>query len=202
MEKLLLFIKHKLGYVWNIIEIFNDTLFRMFFKKNLEKTLPVVFRDCAKGPYIYRRLKGEDLEKLLLLISKQQSSDLKYFQPHQFDPLSIYKQFKKKSFLMMGVLDGDFLVGYFFLRFFFNRKCFVGRLIDKEYRGKGIGNVMNSIMYETAWRMGFRCLSTISRNNKSVMNAHQGNRHMVVLKELKNDYLLVEFVPSKDKKEK
>ena len=53
---------------------------------------------------------------------------------------------------------------------------------------------MNFIMYETAWRMGFRCLSTISRNNIAVMRAHAKNPTMVVLKELSNDYLLVEFV--------
>ena len=53
---------------------------------------------------------------------------------------------------------------------------------------------MNKIMYETAWRMNFRCLSTISRNNIKVMRAHAKNSAMVVLKELQNDYLLVEFI--------
>jgi GNAT superfamily N-acetyltransferase len=70
----------------------------------------------------------------------------------------------------------------------------VGRLTDKDYRGIGIGKAMNRIMYETAWRMGFRCLSTISRNNTLVMKAHAENRNMVVLKELAGDYMLVEFV--------
>jgi hypothetical protein len=74
-------------------------------------------------------------------------------------------------------------------------------LIDQKYRGRGIGVVMNSIMYETAWRMKFRCLSTISRNNNSVMRAHSGNRNMKVLKELKNDYLLVEFIPESEMQE-
>jgi hypothetical protein len=95
---------------------------------------------------------------------------------------------------MMGSFDGNKMTGYFFLRFFANKKCFVGRLIDKDYRGRGIGPVMNNIMYETAWRMSFHCLSTISRNNKAVMRAHAKNRTMIVLKELQNDYLLVEFI--------
>jgi len=85
-------------------------------------------------------------------------------------------------------------VGYFFLRFFANRKCFVGRIIDREYRGMGIGNGMNRIMYRTAWNMGFRCLSTMSKNNSAVMKAHQKNSSMLVLKELQNDYILVEFI--------
>ncbi len=55
---------------------------------------------------------------------------------------------------------------------------------------------MNFIMYETAWRMGFRCLSTISRNNAAVMRAHSGNRSMRILKELNDGYMLVEFIQS------
>jgi hypothetical protein len=95
---------------------------------------------------------------------------------------------------MMGVFEKDKLVGYFFLRCFWNRKCFVGRLIDYNYRGKGIGWIMNNIMYNVAWDSGFRCLSTISRNNKAVMTAHSRNPAMIILKELQNDYMLVEFV--------
>ena len=94
----------------------------------------------------------------------------------------------------MYAFDGDRLAGYFFLRFFANRKCFVGRILDREYRGKGIGNEMNRIMYRTAWSMGFRCLSTMSKNNRAVMKAHSRNSTMVVLKELQSEYILVEFV--------
>ena len=138
-----------------------------------------------------------DSRLLFNLINSQPASDLEYFKPHAFDENSIQKQMKKKSFLMMGAFDNDSLVGYFFLRFFANKKCFVGRLIDKKYRGLGIGWIMNDIMYQTAWGMNFRCLSTISKNNNAVINAHLTNRHMIVLKELKNDYLLVEFLPDK-----
>jgi hypothetical protein len=145
-------------------------------------------------PFTFRILSTKDAEALFELLKSQNQQDLKYFSPHSFDLDSIQKQLNKRSFLMMGAFDGNRMVGYFFLRFFANRKCFVGRLIDKEYRGKGIGPLMNEIMYETSWGMGFRCLSTISKNNHAVMNAHSKNRSMVILKELQNDYLLVEFV--------
>jgi len=198
MEKLLLFIKHRLGFLWNMIETVNNSLFGLFYGPKLEKTLPGVFADFSRGAFQYRELTRADAGDLFHLIGDQPDSDLEYFRPHGFDLDSIQRQMKKVSFLMMGVFSNDTLVGYFFLRFFANRKCFVGRLIDKEYRGKGIGAVMNDIMYETAWRMHFRCLSTISRNNHAVMKAHSGNRHMIVLKELKNHYLLVEFLPAED----
>jgi hypothetical protein len=194
MEKLLIFIKHHFLFLWRIIERTNSLVFSILFENRMLKILPQVFDDSAAPPYTYRRLSIIDAEPLHKLIMMQDPSDLEYFRPHKFDLKSIKSQFTNRSLLMMGVFDGTSLVGYFFLRFFANKKCFVGRLIDSEYRGKGIGSVMNFIMYETAWRMRFRCLSTISRKNTAVMRAHSRNQTMVVLKELENDYLLVEFI--------
>ncbi len=194
MEKILIFIKHHFGFLWKIIEWINGSLFQCFYSSRLEKILPQVFNESANSTFLFRRLQISDAESLYDLIENQEKSDLEYFSPHGFDMVSIERQFKNRSFLMMGVFDKEKMIGYFFLRFFVNRKCFVGRLIDKQYRGKGIGLIMNDIMYETSWRMDFRCLSTISKNNKSVMKAHAKNPTIRILKELQNDYMLVEFV--------
>ena len=194
MEKILIFIKHGIPFLWKLIEWINSVSFVLFYQKKMEKVLPQLFIEQEVPPFSYRRLNVLDAEPLFNLIDSQISTDLKFFSPHAFDLHSIIKQFNNKAFLMMGAFDGEEIVGYFFLRFFANKKCFVGRLIDTEYRGKGIGFVMNNIMYETAWRMRFHCLSTISRNNKAVMGAHKKNSSIRVLKELQNDYLLVEFV--------
>jgi hypothetical protein len=199
MEKILIFIKHNLKFLWKIIEWGNGIVFSVFFKSRMEKVLLSVFNEFTFPPYSFRKLQKQDTEALFNLIKSQNASDLKYFSPHGLDFVSISKQFDNLSFLMMGSFDGEKLIGYFFLRFFANRKCFVGRLIDRDYRGKGIGPGMNKIMYETAWRMGFRCLSTISRNNTAVMRAHANNKTMIILKELRNDYLLVEFVNNANK---
>ncbi len=198
VERVLIFIKHHLGFLWRILEWANGILFSLLFRSRMLKVLPGVFDEFSEAPYSYERLNKADAMKLYDLIHSQDAPDLTHFSPHGFDPNSIRKQLLKPAFQMMGVFDGEKLVGYFFLRFFVNRKCFVGRIIDKTYRGKGIGEVMNNIMYETAWRMGFRCLSTISRKNKAVLGAHAKNRAMVLLKELSNEYILVEFVNRKE----
>ena len=70
----------------------------------------------------YRKLDLNDLDLLYELIQSQKKSDLEYFNPHGFDPGSILKQYSNPSFLMMGVFEGDKMLGYFFLRFFVNRK--------------------------------------------------------------------------------
>ncbi len=194
MEKLLLFIKHRFSFLWSMIELINGVLFNVFFAAQLRKICKIVLAEFLKPPYFFRELNLKDSRALYEMINLQEPGDLIYFKPHEFDLRSIENQFKKPDFLMMGVFDGECIIGYFFLRFFINRKCFVGRLIAKEYRGKGIGEVMNMIMYETAWRMGFRVMSTISKKNHLVMKAHSKNPYMRILKELDNDYLLVEFV--------
>jgi len=194
MERILLFIKHNLIALWRIIDRFNGLLFNFIFSARLNKVLPGVFSDAPQDGFTYRRLNSADLNTLYDLISSQPSSDLKFFNPHGFDHKSLAAHLKKPSFLMMGAFKEEKMVGYFFLRFFVNRRCFVGRLIDRQFRGMNIGTKMNFIMYETAWRMKFRCLSTISKHNMAVMKAHARNRQMRILRDLPNDYLLVEFV--------
>ena len=194
MERILIFIKHHLGFLWKIIDKINESLFHLLYKSRLDIQLPGVFNDLKKSDYFFRKLEITDLVALEKLLSDQPKNDLRYFKPHGFDLKSLNVQFLKPSFLMIGAFEGEKLVGYFFIRFFTNRKCFVGRLIDKEHRGKGIGVAMNYVMYETAWRMNFRCLSTISIKNDYIMHAHARNHQMVIIKELQNDYLLVEFV--------
>lgn len=194
MEKVLIFIKHHLKFLWKIIEWGNGLLFYLAYNRTLGQTLSVVLSKSSGSVYTHRKLIKSDAKSLHLLVNSQPSSDLEFFSPHGFDNDSILRQFRNRAFLMIGVFEEDTLVGYFFLRFFANKKCFVGRLIDRKHRGKGIGHEMNRIMYDTAWGMNFRCLSTISKNNKAVMGAHAKNQAMIVLKELKNDYLLVEFV--------
>jgi hypothetical protein len=194
MEKILIFIKHNLGFLWNIIEWINSITFSLFYGSRIGKISLMIFKELPVSKFSYNRLNLSDADGLVDFIKSQKKSDLEYFHPHGFDLKSIRKQFRNRSFLMMGAFNGDKIIGYFFLRFFVNNKCFVGRLIDYNYRAKGIGLTMNTIMYEIAWRMGFRCFSTISRNNTAVMRSHSKNPTMVVLKELQNDYILVEFV--------
>lgn len=194
MEKFLIFIKHHVGFLWKVIEWGNGVVFAMIYRSELLRILPGVFREYTLASFSFNRLSPSNAPQLYELIKNQKDTDLEYFRPHGFGLKDIEDQFNNRALLMMGVFDKDKLVGYFFLRFFYNRKCFVGRLIDEHYRGRGIGNVMNTIMYEVAWRMKFKCLSTISRNNRLVMHAHSRNSHIKVIKELQGDYLLVEFV--------
>ncbi len=192
--RLLIYVKHNFKFTWQLIEWLNAVLFKMLCCHKFNQNLSAVIKQYGLPGYRFCQIAANDLTSLQSLINKQALGRLDYFKPHGFDAKAILKAYKNPSFLMMGVFDGPQLVGYFFLRCFWNRKCFVGRLIDQPYEGKGIGRVMNSIMYNIGWSMNFRVLSTISKNNHLVMRSHSGNKTMRVLKELPNDFLFVEFV--------
>ena len=194
MVKILLYIKHHLSFLWQLIEWLNAFLFNILHRKRFKRVLPEVIKYYGLPGFSFRQLAANELPALHTLINKQGPGRLDYFKPHGFDLASLQKVYKNPSFIMMGAFEGPHLVGYFFLRCFWNRKCFVGRLIDEPYERRGIGRVMNSIMYNTGWNAGFRVLSTISKNNHLVMKSHANNPLMVVLKELDNDFLFVEFI--------
>lgn len=194
ITKILILIKHKFPYIWKFTDKFNSILFKLFFYKRFNSEVVKTLDLYKLDPYEFRILKNSDLESVSNLILSQKSERLSFFKPHGFSLKDLQAIYNLNSFIMMGVFDEGKMVGYFFLRCFANKQCFVGRLIDESSEGKGIGRVMNEIMYNTAWNAGFKCLSTISKNNNMVMRSHSNNNTMIILKELPNDYLFVEFI--------
>jgi len=142
----------------------------------------------------FRFLTSADQAALLQLLYSLESELSGYFEPHDFTYEAIRKQLKNRAFFMMGAFSQQTLVGYFFIRAGINKQCFVGRMIHKDYRSQGIGRKMNQIMYHSSWDVRFRVFATLSPNNKLVMQSHKSNSGMRVLKELPDNYQLVEFV--------
>ena len=194
MIRVLIYIKHHLNFLWCCIDWLNSVLFRLLHGKKFYYVTKNVIASHALSGFDFRLIKSGDLKNLQIFLSAQPSGRIAFFKPHGFDKKTLQKVFANPAFLMMAVFDGPRMAGYFFLRCFWNKKCFVGRLIDKSYEGKGIGRIMNEIMYHAAWESGFRCFSTISRNNKLVMKSHSKNKNIKELKELDDDYILIEFV--------
>ena len=196
MTRLLLYIKHKIPIVWQTIDWLNGMLFRVMHRDSLLQQSDRCFEEFMLEGYSFRRLHTDDVAAIFDLLSRQRDGRLEYFNPHSFDRSSLERVSRNAAFLMFGVFCGEKLVGYFFLRCFWNKKCFVGRLIDEPHERNGIGRVMNSILYNTAWGSGFRCFTTVSTANESVMRSHRRNPFAHVVEELPNDYLLIEFVPA------
>jgi hypothetical protein len=194
MARLLLFIKHHLPWLWVFVDWVNARLYSLFYRRQMVTVSKKVFSEFGLEGFEFRALSNGDLPSLESLLHSQGTERLRYFQPHGFDQKSLRRMMTNPAFMMFGVFADRALVGYFFLRCFWNRKCFVGRVIDQSSEGRGIGRVMNNIMYEIAWRSRFRCMTTISRKNAAIMRSHRNNPHARTIGGLANDYLLVEFV--------
>lgn len=195
IARTLLFIKHRLPWLWVLVDWLNARLFSLFHRKRVLVQVNRAFGDFPLEDFEFAPLCSDDLDALVELLRGQGEARLRFFRPHGFDRASVQRMFANPSFLMFGAFHDRRLVGYFFLRCFWNRKCFVGRLIDQPFEGKGIGRTMNNIMYHAAWWSGFRCFTSISTNNKWIMRAHAGNPHAKFVSNLANDYQLIEFVP-------
>jgi len=195
LTRFLLFVKHRIPWLWVVVEWINARLYRLLHQTGMAHQAERAFAEFGLEGYEFRPLVQSDLEALGHLLQSQAELRLRYFQPHGFDRSSLANMLKNPAFLMFGAFSGDKLVGYFFLRCFWNRKCFVGRLIDQSHEGRGVGRVMNQIMYHTAWRSGFRCFTTISRHNNAIVRSHSNNPSARLVGDLAKDYLLVEFLP-------
>lgn len=191
----LLSIKHRLPVLWRLVDWVNARLYGLLHRQRMAVEVARAFADFRLEGFEFAPLVADDLAALEAMLERQGAARLRYFQPHGFDHRSLVRMFSNPAFLMFGAFRDEELVGYFFLRCFWNRKCFVGRLIDEPHEGQGVGRVMNQIMYNLAWRSGFRCMTTISRENQFIMRSHLNNPHARVLGSLANEYVLVEFVP-------
>ena len=199
IARVLLFIKHRLPWLWVLVDWLNSRLYSLLHRKRMAVQIDRAFIEFGLDGFEYCPLTVGDLPSLAELLERQGQERLRYFQPHGFDVESLAKMHTNPAFLMFGVFRDQVLVGYFFLRCFWNRKCFVGRLIDRDHEGQGIGRVMNQIMYHIAWRSCFRCMTTISKDNQQVIRSHRNNPYARVIGELSNEYVWVEFLESPDR---
>ncbi len=193
MIKLLVYIKHHLTFIWRIVELINSILVRILWSHKFRK-IPIICGVLSVGTkYNYRILELGDIESLHYLLNNQNKDYLNYFSPHKTDLKTLKKIVKNYNYLTFGCFDGDKLVGYFFLRLFFTRRAFIGRLVDENYQGKGIAKQMSKLLYAVADEIDFPIYSTISKKNIGSLKSHQSVRKYTVVKELKDNYLLIKF---------
>lgn len=184
--------------MWAVIEQLNSLLFGVFYAHAFHKRLLQNMLQANEKPLRFRFLTQADQPALLHLLHSLEPRLSGYFEPHDFTDKAIRHHLKNKAFIMMGAFNEGILVGYFFIRAGINKKCFVGRMVHKDYRAIGMGRKMNQIMYQSAWQFGFRVFATLSKDNQLVMQSHAKNPFMQIRKSLPDNYMLVEFVIRKN----
>ena len=163
LYKLAHILRDKLSWLWNIIEWINSVLFSLRFGKRLKGiTLSTVPTEYDIVP-----IKNISTERMVEFFTQQPEEAFTYFRPHGFDKKSIKRLQRNKSFLGYVLIDkgNDNIAGYCFNRCFFHGQGFRGRMVDVNYRGKGLGTAMNKILNEVGFGIGLRLFETVSKDN-------------------------------------
>lgn len=190
MTAILIFIKHHIPFIWNIVEYINSWLFYILYRKRLE----FLGDKYSQSKDSVRILRIEDMVALSEFFNKQPADSFEYFKPHAFDYNSLVKKNKDKSFIMIGVFSNNKIVGYGFLRCFFNGKAFRGKIVDITHQGHGIAKQIGSVLTDMATLMHLRLFATISKDNVKSISSSSAVNKIKILKELPGNYIYVEYL--------
>ena len=86
------------------------------------------------------------------------------------------------------------IAGYCFNRSFFHGVGFRGRMVDINYRGKGLGTAMNKILNEVGFGIGLKLFETVSKDNIASYRSAMSASNVKVVKELEHNELYLEII--------
>ena len=195
MVRFLKWIKSQMPFIWLWIETINGLIVAILFGKKISAATDNVLSQYAIDTDItYRRLNESDINPLSLMLLSQSDDYLTYFHPHGFDTDTLFRILDNSSYLMMGAFHKEQIVGYHFIRFFANGKCFRGNFVLPQYQGRHIGSTMIKQMTEIGLNAGFRVFATVSKHNLSSMASSKRFSTIRIIEELPNDDILIEHI--------
>ena len=186
-------VRDKFGWLWQLIEWLNAWSFSMRYGKRLSA---FSFRAIPEG-YELVPIRDVSTEKMVVFFEHQPEEAFTYFRPHGFDARSIKRLQGNRSFLAYVLIDSSNkkIAGYCFNRCFFPGQGFRGRMVDIDYRGKGLGTVMNKLLNEVGFGIGLRLFETVSKDNVASYRSAISASNVKVVKEMENNELYLEIIP-------
>ena len=185
-------LKDKLPFIWDAIEKVNEWLFVLRYGKKVKNIVVI----CVPEGYELVALKDVETTRIVKFSEHQSEEAYTFFKPHGFDEKSIKKLQKNKSYLAYLLIDktNGLIAGYCFNRCFFQGKGFRGRMVDIDYRGKGLGTAMNKILNEVGFGLGLRLFESVSKDNVASYRSALSASNVKVVKELPYNELYLEIV--------
>ena len=189
-------IRDRLGWLWNLIERWNAWLFSMRYGKRLAS---FSFKEIPEG-YELVSLRDVPTEKMVAFFEHQPEEAFTYFRPHAFDARSIQRLKKNRAFLAYVLMDSssEKIAGYCFNRCFFHGQGFRGRMVDIDYRGKGLGTAMNKLLNEVGFGIGLRLFETVSKDNVASYRSALSASNVKEVKEMPNNELYLEIINDRE----
>ena len=195
LYKLAHILRDRFGFIWNMVEWLNAFVFALVHKKQLAK-IPEILQGFS-DKFTTRLAVAMDVKPLAKFFANQPEDAFKFFRPHGFDEKSLTRIIKNKAFLTFLVLDGEKIVGYFFLHCFVNGKSFKGYIVDNAYKGRGIAKLEGLVMNKVNESLGLRMFGSISPENPASMAVAKAVNEIRVVETLENGDLYIEFLPKK-----
>lgn len=188
------YLRDKLPFIWDLLEVFNSSMFSMRYSRKLRSIEQEILQRYAQSSgFEILRLRDVSTDRLVDFFAAQPACAYMFFKPHGFDAVSLSELQCSRSFLAYVLFDGDRVVSYCFLRSFFIGKGFRGRIVDIDYRGRGIGTFMNKLMNDIGFGIGLRLFETVSKDNVSSYRSAISASSVKVVKELENNELYLEI---------
>lgn len=185
-------VKDRLPFIWDAIEKVNERLFVLRYGKKVKNNAVT----CVPEGYELVELKDVDTTLIVKFFEHQPEEAYTFFKPHGFDEKSIKRLQKNGAYLAYLLIDkaNGQIVGYCFNRCFFQGKGFRGRMVDVNYRGKGLGTAMNKILNEVGFGIGLRLFESVSKDNLASYKSALSASNVKVVKELPHNELYLEIV--------
>lgn len=187
-------VKNKFYFLWEIVECVNELVFSLLHRNTL-KEVPRILEGMRNDTFTIRLTNDDDAPKLARFFAEQPDEAFTFFKPHRFDEKSVLKVLRNKAFMTFVVVEDNKIVGYFFLRSFVNGKCFRGKIVHKDWRGKGIAKLMGLAMTKVSQTLGLQMFGSISPNNFASMASAKASNDIKIHKILENGYYYIEFLP-------
>lgn len=182
------YLQEKVPIVWDVIEWGNSVLFHIRYRKQLSQVREILRRYTG-----FSEAENAQIPELVRYFDSQPEDSFRFFKPHLFDEKTLLKLQRRKSFLMYCVRDSENrIVGYFFLRCFFIGKAFLGKMVDVNSQGKGIGTQMCLCAMEIAKALELRMFETISKDNIASLRSTEKVLNVRIVEEMENGYLYIE----------
>ena len=187
------FLRDKLGWLWSIIESVNSMLFSARYGKKLKS---FSFLELPAG-YSVLAMRDVPTEKVVEFFECQPEEAYTFFRPHGFDAKSIKRLQRNRSFLAYLLHDNanGQIAGYCFNRCFFHGVGYRGRMVDINYRGKGLGTAMNKMLNEVGFGLGLRLFETVSKDNVASYRSALSASNVKVIEEMKGNEIYLEILP-------
>lgn len=201
LYKIAHFLRDQMPWLWDLVDIVNSFLFRIRYGDKLDLMENVIcskdyFKCKSSDNFYVVPIRSVNSDDLVEFFACQPTEAYRFFKPHGFDLKSIKKLQNNYAFLGYVLKDvtNDKIVGYCFNRSFFHGKGFRGRMVDVNYRGKGLGTTMNRLLNKVGFGIGLRLFETVSKENVASYRSAISASSFRVIEELPHNELYLEII--------